>query len=413
MAMKFKVSVLVLSVVVAFYIIVGGLLPRRGVIASNNDPYSQLTIFQEVLNRIVNDYVDEPDLEKVRVGALRGLAEGLDPYSAYLTPEQVKRMSLTQPSDVGESGLVISKVAGYVYIVSVVNGSAAAAVGLRPGDVVEYIGSRATRDESLYEAEDALVGPPGKDVELKVFRGGKSESFKFKLDRIRHPKPESKILERELGYLKLGMLDEGEAALVKAELLSLKEQGVERLILDLRGVATGRIDEALKVANQFIDSGTLAKKIGREGKVLQTFQADAGSQVFKGPLAVLIDRSTAGPAEAIAAAVVENKRGELVGERTFGAGGEQELFRLRDGGGLYITTVKYASPSGKTFIGATAATSGVSPTMEVRRPNRGISREELEEREDLTPAGQREQAQSQGAAEDVQLKKAIEVLRTR
>ncbi|GBC76732.1 Carboxy-terminal processing protease CtpB [bacterium HR08] len=411
MAMKFKVSVLIVSVVLALYVVIGGLLPRSGVIASYNDPYSQLTIFQEVLARIINDYVDEPDLEKVRVGALRGLAEGLDPYSAYLTPEQVRRLNGRTSDGEAESGLVLSKVAGYAYVVSVLKGSPAEIAGLRPGDIIEYIGTRATRDMSLYEARELLVGPRGKEVEVRVFREGRAETFKFQLDRFPRPKPEAKILERGLGYLKLATLDEGESARIRAELESLIAQGVNQLIVDLRGVATGSLAEAVAVANYLIGSGTLAKTIGREGRVLQTFTADPQRQLYRGDLIALIDRSTAGAAEVIAAAILENKRGELVGERTFGAGGEQKLFPLRDGGGLYITVVKYATPSGKPIMGSTSAASGIVPTVEVPRPDRGIAPEELEEREELPPEEPVTHPPAQPPAEDLPLKRAIEILR--
>jgi len=411
MAMKFKVSVLIVSVAVALYVVIGGLLPRSGVIASYNDPYSQLTIFQEVLARIINDYVDEPDLEKVRVGALRGLAEGLDPYSAYLTPEQVRRLNGGRAEAGLESGIVLSKVAGYAYVVSVLKGSPAEIAGLRPGDIIEYIGTRATRDMSLYEARELLVGPSGKEIELKVFREGRSETFKFKLQPFPRPKPEAKVLERGLGYLKLATLEEGESVRIREELERLIAQGVNRLIVDVRGVATGTLAEAVTVANYFIGSGTLAKTVGREGRVLQTFTADPQRQLYRGELVVLIDRSTAGAAEIIAAAILENKRGELVGERTFGAGGEQKLFPLRDGGGLYITVVKYATPSGRPIMGSTSATSGIVPTVEVPRPDRGPTPEELEEREELPPEEPLIQPSTPAPSEDLPLKKAIEILR--
>ncbi len=411
MAMKFKVSVLVVSVAVALYVVIGGLLPRRGVIASYNDPYSQLTIFQEVLTRIINDYVDEPDLEKVRVGALRGLAEGLDPYSAYLTPEQVRRLNGGRAEAGLESGIVLSKVAGYAYVVSVLKGSPAEIAGLRPGDVIEYIGARATRDMSLYEARELLVGPSGKEIELKVFREGRSETFKFKLEPFPRPKPEAKVLERGLGYLKLATLEEGESVRIREELERLIAQGVNQLIVDVRGVATGTLAEAITVANYFIGSGTLAKTIGREGRVLQTFTADPQRQLYRGELVVLIDRSTAGVAEIIAAAILENKRGELVGERTFGAGGEQKLFPMRDGGGLYITVVKYAMPSGRPIMGSTSATSGIVPTVEVPRPDRGPTPEELEEREELPPEEPLIHPPTPAPSEDLPLKRAIEILR--
>jgi carboxyl-terminal processing protease len=456
MAMRLRISILGLSVVIAFYVVVGGLLPRYGVVVNNNDPYSQFQIFQEVLNRVVNDYVDEPDLERVRVGALRGLAEGLDPYSAYLTPEQVKRMSevgsrisdsktpsstnptaLRNPLLEGETGMVVSKVAGYVYVVSVIAGSPAEAVGVRPGDVVEYIGTRATRDMSLYEAEEQLSGPVGREVELKVFTRGSSETYRLRLERVARPKPEVRVIsdsgnraldgsapasaglptafrqpsDGRVGYLKVGTLDEGAGDTIAAELDGLLRQGVDRLVVDLRRVARGQIKEAIRVANLFIGAGPLGRTVGRDGRVIETFEAVPERQRFHGRLVALIDRSTMGAAEVVAAALLESRRGEVVGERTFGGGGEQQLFRLRDGGALWLTTVKYAGPKGTPMMGAQgAASSGVMPTVEVRRPERGLRPEELEEQ---GAESRRQGAEGPGSkGEDAQLKRAIEILQT-
>ncbi len=409
--MKFKFSVLILSAVISVYAIVGGLLPQYGVVASN-DPYSQMTIFHEVLNRIVNDYVDEPDLEKVRLGALRGLAEGLDPYSAYLTPDQASKYSPTPVPAPAESGASLSKIAGYVYVVSVMKGSPADISGLRSGDVIEYLAGRATRDISLYEAVNALRGEVGKQVEARVFRGGRPVPLMIKLDRLKLPATDAKMQERGIGYLHPFYISATALAEIKAQIGALAEQGAQKLVLDLRGTSGGTIKDGVALANYFIGTGTLAKTLGREGKELESFTASRPNQVFRGQLVVLTERSTSGAAEVIAAAVLENKRGEVVGERTFGSGGEQQLFKLRDGGALLITTVKYASPSGRTFMGSTAATSGVMPSVEVKRTSTsdGQSPEELEE-DGVPPPEERDETTPAPGAEDRQLKKAIEILR--
>ncbi|MBI4469722.1 MAG: hypothetical protein HY650_10415 [Acidobacteria bacterium] len=411
MAMKLKFSVLILSAVISIYAIVGGLLPQYGVVASN-DPYSQMTIFHEVLNRIVNDYVDEPDLDKVRLGALRGLAEGLDPYSAYLTPDQAARYSPTPPAAPAESGASLSKVAGYVYIISVLKGSAGDLGGFRAGDVIEYLSGQATRDLSLYEAMNALRGEPGKQVEARLFRGGRSQTVTFKLDRLKPAALEAKIQERGIGYLHPTVVSQSSLTEIRTQLKSLLDQGIQKLILDLRNTSGGTMKDGVTLANFFIGSGTLAKTIGREGKELETFIASGPEQVFRGQLAVLTERSTSGAAEVVAAAVLENKRGEVIGERTFGSGGEQQMFKLRDGGALLITTVKYASPSGRPFMGSTAATSGVTPTVEIKRPSGQdpLSPEELEE-DGVPQPDDREESAPAPPTEDKQLKKAIEILR--
>jgi len=412
MSMKAKFGVLILSSIIALYAIVGGLLPRYGVIASN-DPYSQMTIFHEVLTRVVEDYVDEPDLEKVRLGALRGLAEGLDPYSAYLTPEQVRNYQ-SSGSAPAEAGVVLSKVAGYVYVISVIGGGPADLAGVRSGDVIEYINNRATRDLSLYDSMDLMKGSVGKEVELRLFRGGRSETIKLKLDEVEAPDPSSRLLSPGMAYLQVPSLSREPLSKVTTQLQSLINQGVKSLVLDLRGAAQGNFDGGVSLANLFIPKGLLAKLVGKEGKELRSVEAQAEPRLFTGSLVTLVDRATAGAAEIVAAAILEHKRGDVVGERTFGAGGEQELFRLRDGGGLLMTTKKYASPSGKPFMGATQATSGVMPSVEVRQSGRGElpTLEELED-EGIPPTQGQEPAPSQPSkpGEDLQLKKAIEILR--
>src|SRR6185436_15102853 len=146
------------------------------------------------------------------------------------------------------------------------------------------------------------------------------------------------------------------------------KQGAQKIVVDLRSVAGGEIQEGVTVANLFIRDGAIAKTIGREQKVLKSFDADPKSAIFNGPAVVLIDSGTAGAAEVVASAFIETKRGDVVGEKSFGAGAEQELFTLRDGDGLLLTTVKWASGSSKSFLGEDRARSGITPTVEVKRP---------------------------------------------
>ncbi|MCS6805365.1 MAG: S41 family peptidase [Acidobacteriota bacterium] len=411
MGIKLRIGVMIFSSIIALYAILGGLLPRYGVIAGN-DPYSQMNIFHEVLSRIVEDYVDEPNLEKVRIGALRGLAEGLDPYSAYLTPEQVSQFQAADSDRQASCGMTISKVAGYVYVVAVVKKGPADHAGVKAGDVLEYINNQPTRDMSLYDALGLLKGPAGKEVELRVFRGGRSQTLKVKLAEFSPPEPTGKLLSPAIGYLQVASLQKGQSVAIKNQLRSLVDQGIKSLVLDLRGVADGKIEEAVAVANLFIGQGVLAKLVGKEAKEIKSFEAQPERRIFKGALVAIIDRTTAGAAEAIAAAILENKVGEVIGERTFGAGGEQELFRLRDGGGMLITTKKYASPSGRPFLGSTSATSGVTPSVEVKiSSGPDLSAIEQIQEEGIHSPGAGVSAPSPDSGEDLLLKKAIELLR--
>ena len=200
----------------------------------------------------------------------------------------------------------------------------------------------------------------------------------------------------------------------RARLQELTKQGAQKLLVDLRSVAGGEIQEGVTVANLFIQSGAIARTIGREGKVLKAFDADPKQAIFNGPAVVLIDTGTAGAAEVVASAFLERKRGDVVGEKSFGAGAEQELFTLRDGDGLLLTTVKWASASGKSFLGEDRTHSGVTPSVEVKRPE---AAENLDT-EDLTPQDETQPKPSASPETapkpepaDLQLKKGLELLR--
>ncbi len=413
MSFKSKVTFVFLSAIVAAYVFVGGWLGTRA--QQINDPGAQMRIFESVLQHIQNDYVDEPDLAKVRAGALRGLAYGLDPYSSYLTPEQVKEYLSGKNTKLVGVGAEFSQVSGYLYVISTIKGSPADRAGLKAGDIIEYIENKATRDISLYDARQLLLGEPGSKVRLRVLRSGsKPQTIIVERGSYKIPEAESRMEAGKIGIIKVYSLEEGEAKDIRNQLQNLLKQGAEKIILDLRGVAAGTLNEAVEVANLFIKDGTLAKVIGRENKVLKTYNADPSKHLFSGQLVVLIDIGTAGAAEVIASAVLERSRGEVVGEKSFGAGAEQELFTLRNGDGLLLTVAKWASGSGKPFLADERSNSGVKPSVEVKGndlPDSIDLESLLEQEEELqqqqTPTQTKQNQQQQ---EDIQLKKAIEIL---
>lgn len=406
MQFKTKIAIVVFSTLIASYAIIGSFMSKSNQAIAQNSPYMQSAIFDDVIRHIVEDYVEEPDLDKVRVGSLRGLAEGLDAYSAYLTPEQAKQYS--PKAAAGETGMVIGKVAGYAYVISVLKGSPADQAGIKEGDFIEYFGKLPSRDLSLYETYQLINGAPGSTVEIKVLHRGQPRTATVTRAKLAQPAIESRTEEAGIGYIKVTSLAEGKSTEIKNQLSELTAKGAQKVVLDLRGAANGTLDEGVATANLFIGSGRLARVIGKGGKETKTFDADAKKVAFNGPLVVLTDRSTAGAAEIVASAVKEAKRGEVVGERTFGVGSEQQLFPLADGGALLITIAKYAPATGKPFM-----EEAVTPTVKVER---------LAEPEVVIPDGEEEdtpeqQSQAQTApkpeppVEDVQLKKAVEILK--
>jgi carboxyl-terminal processing protease len=413
MSAKVRIGIVMLSACVAFYAIAGGFPWDRGATAKGNQ-WAQLRIFDEVLFRIVKDYVDEPDMERVRLGALRGLAEGLDPYSAYLTPAQVEAYKPVEAGLHEVSGMALSKYGGYVYVVSVLPGSAAEKAGVSAGDIVEYIGKAPTRDMSLYDAE-MLLTDANKPVEVKIFRGGQTGTVTINPAEAAVPAVEAKILETGVGYVRVHALTTGRAAEVKQAIDSLTSKGARRLVLDLRGSAVGTLEEGAALADLFVDEGVLARKIGKGGADAGSISATPGATVFRGPLSVVMDTSTAGGAEVAAAALLASKRAEIAGERSFGAGVELGLFRLRDGGAMLITVAKFAPPTGKPFL-----EEGVTPTVEVKQKQAEVvvpedDAEEAPAEEPTTPEGEAKSTLKAvprpAPADDLQLKKAVELVK--
>src|SRR5215213_1519676 len=422
MSFRSKFLLVVMSATLALYAVVGGRMSSSAQ-QQQNDPGAQLRIFESVLRHIQDDYVDEPDLNKVRAGALRGLAYGLDPYSTYLTTEQVKDFRATSGTPGSTPigiGAELSQFASYLYVIAPVKGGPADQAGLQVGDIIEYIDGKATRDISLYDARQLLNGARGSEVKLRVLRSG-TRPFVATVRRsaVQVPGAEAKMEAGRIGVIKVNSLAEGEAADVKARLQELLKQGAQKIVLDLRSVAGGSLEEGIKVANLFIKEGTLAQTVGRGNKPLKSYTADPKAALFEGPTAVLIDRGTAAAAEVVAAAFAEHKRGDVVGVKSFGAGAEQQLFTLRAGDGLLLTTVKWASSTGKAFLGE-----GVKPTVEVKLPELAgaIDPEDLTGNDDdaiaqpnqNAPAGRDvapEAASPKQQPEDLQLKKALELLR--
>ncbi|MEW6127058.1 MAG: S41 family peptidase [Acidobacteriota bacterium] len=410
MQFKTKIAIVVFSTLIACYAIVGSFISRSSQAVARNTQYAQINVLDDVLRHIIDDYVEEPDLEKVRVGSLRGLAEGLDPYSAYLTPEQAKQYNPKgQP---GETGMIVSKVAGFAYVVAVLKGSPAEQVGIKDGDFIEYIGKLPSRDLSLYDCQQLINGAIGSTVELKVLHRGVSRKITLTRAKVNQPVIEARTEETGIGYLKVTSLVDGKATEIKTQLSDLMTKGAQKIVLDLRGSANGSIDEGVAVANYFVGAGNLARVIGKGGKDAKVYAADAKKVIFTGALTVLVDRSTAGAAEIVAAAIKDQKRGEVVGERSFGSGSDQQLFTLGDGGALLLTIAKYAPATGKPFM-----EEGVTPTVKVERPAEPEvvlpdgDDDDDEANQQAQPPQPTTPPKPETPVEDVQLKKALEILK--
>jgi carboxyl-terminal processing protease len=424
MSFRTKFILILLSASLTLYSVLGGWISTSAQQPAN-DPNAQLRIFESVLQHIQSDYVDEPNMDKVRAGALRGLAYGLDPYSTYLTPQQVREFNAgTKDNQIG-IGAELSQYASYLYVIAPMKGSPADQAGIRAGDIIEYIDNKATRDISLYDAKQLLNGAAGSEVKLRVLRASSSPlTVSVKRGTSRAPAAEMRMEAGKIGILRINSFADGEAAEVRTRLQDLVKLGAQKIVVDLRATAGGSLPEAVAVANLFVKDGLIAQTVGRENKALKTFTADPKSVLFAGPVVALIDEGTAGAAEVVAAALIDRNRGQVVGERSFGAGTEQQLFTLRGGDGLLLTTIKWATSNGKTFLGEDRAHSGVAPSVEVKVQDAAdaVDPDELTGNDDdpitKTEPGEKPPATTPApappvkpASEDLQLKKALELLK--
>jgi carboxyl-terminal processing protease len=293
--------------------------------------------------------------------------ETLDPESSYLTPTEYKIYKDHPVGANAQIGLTVSKRYGYAVIVSVLPGSPADKEHLTDGDAIESIGSQSTRELSLAMIKVLLEGKPGSEVTLTVIRPRKSDPDKLTLTRALPSVPtlgEQQYESSSILYLKPVVLTQARVDEITARLKSMAKNGNKKVLLDLRDVSGGDETQGLRLANLFLKQGTLATLTGQKVPT-QTFTADPARFVTDAPLAVLVNRGTAGPAELTAAALADDKRADLVGERTFGEGSVQKTIELPDGAAVILTVATYSSPGGKKFL-EDAVTPGVlvGPTPE-------------------------------------------------
>lgn len=344
-----KILLLAVSVVLVLTVFLGVNLSGVSAATGEDGAYRQINVYTEVLQKIQEDYVTNPNIPNVTDGALRGLLESLDSDSSYLTPADYKTYKEDQGGK-AQAGINVSKRYGYAIVVSVVPGSPADAAGLTDGDVLEAIEGQDTRNISLTMIQRMLEGAPGSTLTVGVVRSSKPEPDKITMKRsitVVPPVVDMAYDNSAILYLKPEILDHDHVQTVEAKLKSMQKAGNKKILLDLRDVAAGDMGEAMRMANMLLKSGTIATLEGQRF-AKQVFTVDPAKAIQPtAPVVVLVNRGTAGPAELVAAALLDNKRADVVGEKTFGEGTQQKTFELPGGAALILSVAKYESPSGK------------------------------------------------------------------
>ena len=353
-----KIAVVSLSLLIFSYVGLGYMLGK----SDDDKAYRSLTVYGEVLQRVQEDYVDEPNLSLVTSGALHGLLESLDPFSGYLSPREYADFKEKQKNGMrGEIGATLAKRFGYIVIVSVLPDSPAEKAGLRSGDIVEQIADFTTREMSVGQANSLLTGAPGTTVKVALVRRGKTEPQPETITRAAIPAFHltADKIDDGVAYIRVPTLQAGTANELHDKLQQFERQGYHKLLLDLRDCSRGPISEGIAAAQLLMPSGTITSLKGQTVS-RQEFDAAADKVAWHDPVEILISPSTAGAAEIVAAAVADNHRGDLVGERTFGAASEQKIIPLEDGAALILTVAYYYTPGNKSIL-----ENGVAPTSEV------------------------------------------------
>ena len=391
-----KFLVVISSTFLVLLLLLGTVLGKG---TSPDNPYKHLAVYTEVLSRIKSEYVEEPDLKSVTLGALNGLLESIDPFASYLNADQYKEYQKHSDAK-GEVGLILSKRFGYIGVVAAVPGSPAAKAGLTTGDIIETINGVATRDMPLAYTYLLLRGNPGTSVDVTVLRR-QPEPQKMTLVRaVPNPPPViSKVLPDDVGYIRPETLSAARVQQVAADLKELQNKGAKRLVLDLRQCAVGEPEDGVALADLFLDSGLVTYLQGQRVP-RQDFKADASKVIWKLPVVVLTNRGTADAAEIASAALEDNNRAKVVGERTYGDASLRRALTMDDGSAIILSVAKYYSPSGKAI-----QDTGVTPGELVQEPEPQVETDE--DGEAVRPEANQPEHK---AGEDVILKRAIELL---
>jgi carboxyl-terminal processing protease len=381
MTTRTRLSVLLISTPLLAFIIVGGL---RGNASGGDPTFQHLRVFEDVVSLILNNYVETAKIDKVMEGAMRGMADGLDPDSSYLTAADVKAIDAGASAiPAGDVGLELTR-QYYLRVIAARDGSPAAKAGLQTGDYVRAIDGKPARDLSVFEGARLLRGEPGTKVTLTVIRGNAAEPRAFDLVREKTPGTivSGKILSGDIGYVRLATFGPDVTAKLQSQIGELSKAGAKRLLIDIRNTAEGDFSRGVDAARLFVKSGTLAMVAARDGDakptdappdkaekvpqkaIRETIAAKAGDGAIDLPVTLLVTTGTSGAAEVFASALEGNTRADSIGERTLGRAGIQKLVRLPDGRGLWLTSERYVTPGSELIQGR-----GLTPDTGVDQPD--------------------------------------------
>jgi carboxyl-terminal processing protease len=398
---RWKYLIVSASMCLTVLFLVGSVLGQGK--SNNDDYYKHSVVFSQVVARIQTEYVEEPDMRSVSLGAIDGMLEAIDPFASYLNADQYRDYLKNKDVKQAGVGLILSKRPGYVSVVAAIPGSPAAKAGFATGDMIESIKGIATRDMPLAYADMLLQGEPGVEVDLSVVHVRQVEPQAVKLARANTALPavDSSMLAGNVGYINIDALGAAQIKQTADAIRNLTKDGARKLIVDLRDCAAGTPEDGIALANLFLDRGRITYLQGQRVP-RQDFDADPSKALTTLPMAALTNRGTASGAEIAAAAWQDNKRAQLVGEATYGDASQLKAITMDDGGAIILSVAKYYSPNGKAI-----QDERVTPALAVPVPEPQI---DYDENGEPLPQSQPQMDQQRKTTDDPVVKSALEAL---
>ncbi len=332
-------------------------------ISSESDIYKKIDLFGEVLEKINEEYVEDINQSESMDSAINGLLQSLDPYSAYLSPENFEEMQTETSGEFGGLGIEVSMEAGVVKVITPLDDTPASRAGLKAGDYIVKINDIQVQGKTLTEAVEIMRGPVGSDIELTVRRRGVKKALTFTLTReiIEIQSVKSDLLDKNIGYLRLTSFNENSAQQIKKRINDLNnEKKLKGFILDLRNNPGGLLSQAIKITDYFLDNGEIVSTKSRKASENRKWFARDGDLTGGKPLIVLINYGSASASEIVAGALKDHKRAIILGENSYGKGSVQSIIPLRNEGAIRLTIAKYYLPSGTSISEV-----GVTPDIEI------------------------------------------------
>ena len=325
-------------------------------------PFENLQTFVDVFDVIKRSYVDTVDNKTLIENAIKGMLGRLDPYSVFMTEEEVDNFEAQNSGNFVGVGLVLDIKAGAVRVVSALNGSPAQKAEIQNGDIITAVNSKPVNDLAIAEIDKLLSGAIGSRVSLSVLRGDQVLNFNLIRENISVNSVSSEMLNQEFALIKIAQFQDNTSEDLSKEIAALLvKYPLKGIAIDLRDNAGGVFESSVEAAGLFLESGNIVSVIGRDNQTLD-YQAD-GKDIFdKKPIIILINEGTASAAEIFAGALKDNHRAILAGSRSFGKGTVQTVLRLYHGGGVKLTTARYFTPSGVNIQEL-----GISPDLTLKK----------------------------------------------